>query len=95
MFESKGLTSVAAPGFTAPGVLVYYSPVGFDNAAMVGAFMTQKMQIAAGVPWKVDEPEGLLTFRIGLFGLDKLADIDGTVKTLGEAYDGAVASKKK
>jgi len=40
------------------------------------------MQIAAGVPWKINEPEGLMTFRIGLFGLDKICNIDKTVKTL-------------
>merc|ERR1719231_1929171 len=48
MLESKGLKSVAAPGYQAPGVLVYYSPVGFDNPSMVAKFKENGMQIAAG-----------------------------------------------
>lgn len=85
--DSKGLTSVAAPGFQAPGVLVYYSPVGVENPAMMTNFKRQGLQIAMGVPWKIDEPEGLKTFRIGLFGLDKMGDIPGTVKVLEQALD--------
>lgn len=44
--ESKGLTSVAAPGFEAPGVLVYYSPSGVENPAMMNKFKSQGLQIA-------------------------------------------------
>ena len=40
-----------------------------------------------GVPWKLDEPEGMKTFRLGLFGLDKIGDIDGTVNTMTSALD--------
>ena len=94
MFESKGLRSVAHPNDAAPGVLVYYSPLGFDNGAMVKSFLDEKIQIAAGVPWKVDEPAGLMTFRIGLFGLEKMADVDGTVAALERGYDALVNSKK-
>lgn len=84
MFESKGLKSVAPKEYAAPGVLVFYSPNGVDNMAMVKKFLALETQIAAGVPWKIDEPAGLLTFRIGLFGLDKLMNIDKTVATLEE-----------
>ena len=50
-------------------------------------FAALGMQIAAGVPLQCDEPEGFSTFRLGLFGLDKLADIEGTVKRLETALD--------
>ncbi|KAL7574705.1 hypothetical protein ACA910_003045 [Epithemia clementina (nom. ined.)] len=86
--DARDLTSVAAPGFAAPGVLVYYSP-GTDtaNPVMMNSFKQQGLQIAMGVPWKIDEPEGLKTFRVGLFGLDKLGNIDRTVSTLEQALD--------
>lgn len=87
VFDSKGLISVAAPGFQAPGVLVFYSPVGVENPAMMNKFKSQGLQIAMGVPWRIDEPEGLKTFRMGLFGLDKLGDIDKTVAVMEEALD--------
>ena len=85
LLNSKGLTSVAAPGFQAPGVLVYYSPDGTDNPVMMTTFKEQGLQIAMGVPWKIDEPEGLKTFRIGLFGLDKLGNIPRTISVLDNA----------
>jgi alanine-glyoxylate transaminase/serine-glyoxylate transaminase/serine-pyruvate transaminase len=87
VLDSKGLTSVAATGFQAPGVLVYYSPDGTDNPVIMGRFKEQGLQIAMGVPWKIDEPEGLRTFRIGLFGLDKLGDIPKTVSIMEDALD--------
>ena len=87
LLNSKGLTSVAAPGAQAPGVLVYYSPEAVDNPVMMNRFKEQGLQIAMGVPWKIDEPEGLKTFRIGLFGLDKLGNIDQTLSVLEQALD--------
>ena len=87
VLDSKGLTSVAAPGFQAPGVLVYYSPERTDNPVMMTSFKSQGLQIAMGVPWKIDEPEGLKTFRIGLFGLDKLGNVDKTVAIMETALD--------
>lgn len=87
ILDSKGLVSVAAPGFQAPGVLVYYSPAGTDNPVMMNRFKEQGLQIAMGVPWKIDEPEGLKTFRIGLFGLDKLCDIEKTTQIMEKALD--------
>jgi alanine-glyoxylate transaminase / serine-glyoxylate transaminase / serine-pyruvate transaminase len=82
------LRSVAAPGYQAPGVLVYYSPTDdIANPAMMAAFKQTmpNLQIAMGVPWKIDEPAGLKTFRIGLFGLDKLTNVDRTIDTLDGA----------
>lgn len=89
--EARGLTSVSAPGFQAPGVLVYYSPVGQENPVMMQRFKDHGLQIAMGVPWRIDEPEGLNTFRIGLFGLDKIGNVDGTVKTMETALDAVLA----
>lgn len=85
--DNRGLTSVAAPGFQAPGVLVYHSPSETENPDMMKKFKKNSLQIAMGVPWKLDEPEGMKTFRLGLFGLDKIGDISGTVNTMTEALD--------
>ena len=83
--KSRGIASVAAAGFEAPGVVVSYTD---DPEVKTGRkFAALGMQIAAGVPLQCDEPEGFSTFRLGLFGLDKLADIDGTVKRLEAALD--------
>lgn len=87
VLDSKGLVSVAAEGYQAPGVLVYYSPANTDNPVMMQAFHAQGLQIAMGVPWKIDEPVGLKTFRIGLFGLDKLCHQDETIATMERALD--------
>jgi alanine-glyoxylate transaminase / serine-glyoxylate transaminase / serine-pyruvate transaminase len=87
ILDSKGLTSVAAPGFQAPGVLVYYSPADTANPDMMKAFHSEGLQIAMGVPWKIDEPAGLKTFRIGLFGLDKLTKTDRTAAVMERALD--------
>ncbi|MFP4239424.1 MAG: alanine--glyoxylate aminotransferase family protein, partial [Rhodosalinus sp.] len=84
----KGVVSVAAEGYGAPGVVVGYTS---DPEVQSGrAFLAQGTQIAAGVPLKVDEPEGFMTFRIGLFGLDKLRDVDGTLARLEPALDAAL-----
>jgi alanine-glyoxylate transaminase/serine-glyoxylate transaminase/serine-pyruvate transaminase len=85
--EARGLVSVAAPGFQAPGVLVYYSPEGAENPVMMQAFKKQGLQVAMGVPWRIDEPAGLKTFRVGLFGLDKLGNVDKTVEIMEQALD--------
>lgn len=72
-----GFVSVAADGFHAPGVIVCYTD---DDALHTGqAFARQGMQIAAGVPLQVGEPADYKTFRIGLFGIDKLKDVDAAV----------------
>jgi aspartate aminotransferase-like enzyme len=85
MFAAKGVTSVAAEGFGAPGVVVSYTS---DPEVQAGkAFAARGMQIAAGVPLQCDEPEGFSTFRIGLFGLDKLYDVDATIARLKTVVD--------
>ncbi|WP_226625322.1 aminotransferase class V-fold PLP-dependent enzyme [Alloyangia pacifica] len=86
LLASKGVVSVAAEGFGAPGVVVSYTA---DPEVQSGrAFAAKGTQIAAGVPLQVDEPAGFSTFRLGLFGLDKLKDVDATVarldKVMGE-----------
>lgn len=86
-YAKRGLTSVAAPGFQSPGVMVYYSPENTENPTMMQKFKGHGLQIAMGVPWRIDEPDGLKTFRMGLFGLDKLGDIDGTVKVMADSLD--------
>ena len=81
----KGITSVAADGFGAPGVVVSYTD---DPAIQNGSkFSALGMQIAAGVPLQCDEPDDFRTFRLGLFGLDKLYDVDGTMGRLRKVLD--------
>ena len=83
LLTSKGFKSVAAAGFQAPGVVVSYTD---DAGIRTGKkFMEAGLQIAAGVPLRCDEPEDFPTFRIGLFGLDKLQNIDRTVDNLDKA----------
>jgi len=85
LLEGHGFGSVAAEGFQAPGVVVSYTD---DPDIQNGRkFMEQGLQIAAGVPLMCDEPEGFRTFRLGLFGLDKLHNIDRSVARLDEALD--------
>ena len=82
LMAEKGFPSLAAPGFEAPGVVVSYTT---DQAIQSGKkFADQGVQIAAGVPIKCDEPEDFRTFRIGLFGLDKLGNVSRTVETFAE-----------
>ena len=83
--ERRGWHSVAAEGFQAPGVVVSYT----DDAALQSgkSMMAHGLQIAAGVPLQCDEGADFQTFRIGLFGLDKLRHIDRTVAHLERALD--------
>jgi len=85
VLEVKGVESVAAEGFKAPGVIVSYTDR--DDMHKGSAFAEIGVQIAAGVPLKVGEPDNFKTFRLGLFGLDKLTDIDGTVARFEAALD--------
>ena len=79
ILEEHGYKSVAADGYKSPGVIVSYTN---DPAIKSGAKFSQAgMQIAGGVPLKCGEPEDFATFRIGLFGLDKLTNIQRTVET--------------
>ncbi|MFV0299300.1 MAG: aminotransferase class V-fold PLP-dependent enzyme, partial [Paracoccus sp. (in: a-proteobacteria)] len=85
MLAEKGLRSVAAKGFGAPGVVVSYTD---DPEIRSGRkFAAEGLQIAAGVPLQVGEGEGYSTFLLGLFGLDKLKDVAGTLARLKPAVD--------
>lgn len=85
MLADKGLVSVAADGFGAPGVVVSYTDSPDIQSGR--AFAAKGMQIAAGVPLQCDEPENFQTFRLGLFGLDKLYDVDATLTRLKKVLD--------
>ena len=83
LLERNNITSVAAKGFQAPGVVVSYTT---DKDIQNGSkFKDIGMQIAAGVPLQCDEGDDYQTFRLGLFGLDKLKDVDAVVKKLEQA----------
>lgn len=83
MLAKHGFKSVAADGFGAPGVVVVYTD---DPAIQNGSsFVAKGLQVAAGVPLMVDEGPDFSTVRMGLFGLDKLNDVDGTVERLEAA----------
>ena len=85
LLAARGFHSVAADGFGAPGVVVCYT----DNPEIQSgrAFAEQGLQIAAGVPLQVDEGPDYKSFRIGLFGIDKLKDVDASVARLESALD--------
>ncbi|MDH3649690.1 MAG: aminotransferase class V-fold PLP-dependent enzyme [Saprospiraceae bacterium] len=82
---SKGFKSVAGEGFQAPGVVVSYT----DDPDMHAGkkFKAAGIQIAKGVPLRCHEPDHFQTFRIGLFGLDKLRNVDQTVGKLSDALN--------
>ena len=83
MLAAKGFKSVAAKGFEAPGVVVSYTD---DKGIHTGKkFAEIGFQVAAGVPLQCDEPEDYQTFRLGLFGLDKLHNVERTVDSLAIA----------
>ncbi|MDE2276162.1 MAG: alanine--glyoxylate aminotransferase family protein [Burkholderiales bacterium] len=83
VMAAHGLKSVAAEGFQAPSVIVSYTD---DDGLHSGkAFLGEGLQTAAGVPLQCDEAADFKTFRIGLFGLDKLAHLDRTVANFGDA----------
>ncbi len=85
VLADKGVQSVAAEGFGAPGVVVSYTD---DPEVQNGKkFAALGLQIAAGVPLQVGEGPEFKTFRLGLFGLDKLTDVDGTIARLKTALD--------
>lgn len=90
VLRRRGVTSVAADGFGAPGVVVSYTAdAGVQNGSKFGA---QGFQIAAGVPLQCDEPDGFSTFRLGLFGLDKLYDVEGTLARLEPVLDNVLGA---
>jgi aspartate aminotransferase-like enzyme len=85
LMAEKGVPSVAAEGFQAPGVVVSYT--GDGDVQNGSKFRAEGLQIAAGVPLQVGEGPEFRTFRIGLFGLDKLKDVDGTLGRLRRAVE--------
>lgn len=86
LLAAKGFMSVAAPGFEAPGVVVCYTD---DPDLQNGRkFIAQGLQTAAGVPLMCDEGADFRTFRIGLFGLDKWANVERSVKYIEAALNG-------
>ena len=93
LMEGRGIRSVAAPGFQAPGVVVSYTTdTGMHNSK---GFLALGLQTAAGVPLQCDEPADFMTFRIGLFGLDKLHQADRSVAHLAGALEALGFSELK
>ncbi len=85
LLQAKGFASVAAPGWQSPGVLVSYTS---DPDIKSGkAFAALGLQTAAGVPLQCDEGPDFSTFRIGLFGLEKLRNVERTVQTVAQALE--------
>jgi aspartate aminotransferase-like enzyme len=80
LLARHGFASVAAEGFQSPSVVVSYT----DDKDMQSArkFLDQGLQAAAGVPLQCDEPADFQSFRIGLFGLDKLGNVNRSVSNL-------------
>jgi aspartate aminotransferase-like enzyme len=90
MLARKGFASVAAEGFEAPSVVVSYtSDAELSNTKKM---LAQGLQIAAGVPLQCDEGADFRSFRIGLFGLDKLANVERSVQSLEQALDRAMGT---
>lgn len=85
LLAERGLPSVAADGFAAPSVVVVHTDE--PELSSGAAFRAVGVQVAAGVPLRCNEPTGFATFRVGLFGLDKLNDVGGTVSRLRTALD--------
>ena len=90
LFESRGIRSVAAEGFKAPGVVVSYTQDPEVQSSR--KFLAEGLQTAAGVPLQCDEPADFMTFRVGLFGLDKLHNVERTVGQLETALNKIIAS---
>ncbi|MGD9833173.1 MAG: aminotransferase class V-fold PLP-dependent enzyme [Piscinibacter sp.] len=89
----RGFPSVAAEGFQAAGVVVSYTD---DDGLHTGkAFLAEGVQSASGVPLQCDEPADFKTFRIGLFGLEKLQHVDRTVANLEAALDRITAAGQR
>jgi aspartate aminotransferase-like enzyme len=85
LLESKGFPSVSAKGYQSPGVVVSYTT---DPDVQSGKkFVELGLQTAAGVPLQCDERPDFRTFRLGLFGLEKLGNVDRTVGHLAAALE--------
>jgi aspartate aminotransferase-like enzyme len=85
LLEGKGFKSVAADGFKATSVIVSYTESdSFQNGKI---FAENGMQIAAGVPLECGEGSDFKTFRLGLFGLDKLKNPDRTISNFKDVLE--------
>ena len=85
LLVGKGFPSVAAEGFQAPGVVVSYTT---DPDIQSGKkFVSAGLQTAAGVPLQCDEPADFRSFRIGLFGLEKLHQPERTARSLEDVLN--------
>ena len=92
MLVAKGIKSVAAEGFQAPGVIVSYTE---EKGIQTGEKFTEiGFQVAAGVPLQCDEPENYQSFRLGLFGLDKLHNVRRTVEKIEGALNQIIEKKE-
>jgi aspartate aminotransferase-like enzyme len=89
LLAERGFPSVAGSGYEAPCVVVSYT----TDADIVGRFARAGAQVAGGVPLMCGEPADYRAFRIGLFGLDKLNDVDGTVARLEQKLAQATGAK--
>ena len=90
MLVRKGFASVAADGFQAPSVVVSYTTdPELSNAKKM---LAQGLQVAAGVPLQCDEGDDFRSFRVGLFGLDKLGNVERSVRLLEQALDRALGT---
>jgi aspartate aminotransferase-like enzyme len=85
LLQAKGFASVAAEGWQSPGVLVSYTTDPDIKSSK--AFAALGLQTAAGVPLQCDEGADFSTFRIGLFGLEKLRNVERTVQTVAQALE--------
>ncbi len=93
LLAGRGVRSVAAEGYGAPGVVVSYTD---DPVVQSGRpFAAAGVQVAAGVPLMCDEGDAFRSFRIGLFGLDKLADVDGSLRRLEAAVDEVMPARSE
>lgn len=85
IMAQRGYKSLAAKGFESPSVIVCHTKD--DNMKSGAAFAKEGVQIAAGVPLQCGESDAFKTFRIGLFGLDKLQNIPGTIAEFTDVLD--------
>jgi aspartate aminotransferase-like enzyme len=85
LFESRGLPSVAAEGYKSPGVVVSYT--NDPEIQSSRKFIAEGLQTAVGVPLMCDEPADFMSFRVGLFGLEKWHNVDRTVGHLAAALE--------
>jgi len=90
LLESRGFQSVAADGFKAPTVVVSYTDD--DNMKNGSKFAAAGVQIAAGVPLQCGEGPDFKSFRVGLFGLDKLHNLPRSLSNFETALDQVLAS---